>query len=111
MYIKLNDSIVNLDLIKSIDKLTAYLNHNDHSSASHHPIKDDELERWLDISVNGNESQREYTVLYGVSINYLNEKFPTVVMVGKDKENAERVREELAVLLNNNQPLIHEIKL
>jgi hypothetical protein len=109
MYIRINDELVNLDLIKSISKVIPFLVHpSDGQDYSLVLNAKDEL-RWLEISTNGNEQQREYSVVYGFQINRLNEKYPQNIMVGTSSQ-ADKVREEFATFLNNNQPIIHVIK-
>ena len=110
MYIKLNDEIINLDLIKSISKVCAFLCNESDGRDYDSVIEEENVARWLEISTTGNESQRKYHVEFGFQIRRLNEKWPQSVKVGMSRADAEKAREALATLLNGNQPIIHEIK-
>ena len=116
MYIKLKNNIINLDLIKKVTCVKAYhvtrLDYEAEDLLYYNEIRSAEEEaRLLDKTINGNEYQREYTVAYGFEIHYLNEKWPQKVSVGTDRIEARKFLEAFTTLLNNNQPVIHEVKI
>jgi hypothetical protein len=104
MYIKLNDEIINLDLIKKISKVVPIL-----SNGSDIKTQKEEL-RWLDISNTGDKFAQEHNVAYGFLIYHLNEQNPQRIKVGASRHDAEKAREALATLLNGNKPIMHVIK-
>jgi hypothetical protein len=111
MYIKLNDEIINLDLIKKISKVVPILSNGSDGERFDSIIKTqkDEL-RWLDISNTGNKGQQEYNVAYGFLIYHLNEEGSQWIKVGASRNDAEKAREALGTLLNGNEPIMHVIK-
>jgi len=116
MYIKLQNNIINLDLIKKVTDVKAYhvlrLDYEERNFEYYHEIRSAEEEaRLLDKTTNGNEYQKEYVVVYGFEIHYLNEKWPQKVSVGTDRIEARKFLEAFTTLLNNNQPVIHEVKI
>ncbi len=113
MIVKLNDRIINLDLVKEVSEITAYLvnEKRDGNSGYIHIIRTKkDIVRWLDISNTGTESQQEYEVIFGFQIFYLEEKYPKHVKVSLHQSEARKAREAFATLLNNNNPVIHEVK-
>ena len=116
MYIKLQNNIINLDLIKKVTEVNAYhvlkLDHEKGNKDYYHKIESAEREaQLLNQTTNGNDMQREYVVAYGFEIHYLNERFPEKVITGTDRIEARKFLEAFATLLNNNQPIIHEVKI
>jgi hypothetical protein len=115
MYIKLQNNIINLDLIKKVTEVKAYYVHGgdfeEGNTQFHHEIGSSKEEaRLLNLTINGDVDQTKYVVAYGFEIHYLNEKFPEKVITGTDRIEARKFLEAFATLLNNNQPIIHEIK-
>jgi len=110
MFIKLRGNIINLDLVKKISDVKAYLAIEDDSIIQEIVLAGEEA-RWLNISVNGTEQQTRYTVLYGFEISYLKEKYPERVITGESRRDARKYIESFANLINNNQPIIHEVKI
>lgn len=110
MFIKLRGNIINLDLVKKISDVKAYLAINDDTNIREIVLAGEEA-RWLNISVNGTEQQTQYTVLYGFEISYLKEKYPERVITGESRRDARKYIESFANLINNNQPIIHEVKI
>ena len=116
MYIKLQNNIINLDLIKKVTEVNAYhvlrLDHEKGNKDYYRKIESDEREaQLLNLTTNGNDMQREYVVAYGFEIHYLNEKFPEKIITGADRIEARKFLEAFTTLLNNNQPVIHEVKI
>ena len=116
MYIKLQNNIINLDLIKKVTEVKAYhvlgLDYEAGKLNYYHEIGSAQEEaKLLDKTTNGNEYQKEYMVVYGFEIHYLNEKRPQKVSVGTDRIEARKFLEAFTTLLNNNQPVIHEVKI
>ena len=116
MYIKLQNNIINLDLIKKVTEVKAYhvsrLAYEEGMLHYYNEIGSAEEEaKLLDKTINGDEYQREYMVAYGFEIYYLNEKWPQKVSVGTDRIEARKFLEAFATLLNNNQPVIYEVKI
>jgi hypothetical protein len=113
MFIKLQGNIINLDLVKKISDVKAYLAINDDTDIYRYReiVLAGEEARWLNISVNGTEQQTRYTVLYGFEISYLKEKYPERVITGESRRDARKYIESFANLINNNQPIIHEVKI
>ena len=116
MYIKLQNNIINLDLIKKVTEVKAYhvlrLNYEERKLEYYHEIGSAQEEAsLLHKTTNGNKHQKEYTVAYGFEIHYLNEKQPQKVSVGTDRIEARKFLEAFTTLLNNNQPVIHEVKI
>jgi len=109
-YIKLNDEIINLDLIKKISKVVPILSNGSDGERFDSIIKTqkDEL-RWSDISNTG-DKQQQYNVAYGFLVYHLNEQNPQRIKVGASRHDAEKAREVLATLLNGNEPIMHVIK-
>ena len=110
MFIKLRGNIINLDLVKKISDVKAYLAIEDDSIIQEIVLAGEEA-RWLNISVNGTEQQTRYTVLYGFEISYLKEKYPERVITGESRRDARKYIESFANLINNDQPIIHEVKI
>tara|TARA_R110000823_G_scaffold31163_2_gene88930 strand:- start:210 stop:545 length:336 start_codon:yes stop_codon:yes gene_type:complete len=110
MFIKLRGNIINLDLVKKISDVKAYLI-RDGDTSIHEILEAREEARWLNISVNGTEQQTQYTVLYGFEISYLKEKYPERVITGESRRDARKYIESFSNLINNNQPIIHEVKI
>ena len=111
MYIKLNDEIINLDLIKKISKVVPILSNGSDGERFDSIIKTQKEElRWLDISNTGDKFAQEYNVAYGFLIYHLNEQNPQRIKVGASRHDAEKAREALATLLNGNEPIMHVIK-
>jgi len=116
MYIKLQDNIINLDLIKKVTEVKAYhvlrLHHEKGNKDYYNEIKSAEGEaQLLSQTTNGNDMQREYVVAYGFEIHYLNERFPEKVITGTNRHEAEKFLEAFIKFLNNNQLTIPEIKI
>jgi len=116
MYIKLQNNIINLDLIKKVTEVKAYhvlrLDYEERNLEYYHKIGSAQEEAsLLHKTTNGNKHQKEYTVAYGFEIHYLNEKWPQKVSVGTDRIEARKFLEAFTTLLNNNQPVIHEVKI
>jgi len=116
MYIKLQNNIINLDLIKKVTGIKAYhvlrLDYEAGEIDYYYEIGSVKEEvKFLDKTINGDEYQREYMVVYGFEIHYLNEKFPEKVITGTDRIEARKYLEAFTTLLNNNQPVIYEVKI
>jgi hypothetical protein len=116
MYIKLQDNIINLDLIKKVTDVKAYhvtrIDYKEGKLHYYHEIGSAEEEAsLLHKTTNGNQYQQEYIVVYGFEIHYLNEKWPQRVSLGTSRIDAEKYLEAFLTLLNNNQPIIHEVKI
>jgi hypothetical protein len=116
MYIKLQNNIINLDLIKKVSEVKAYhvlrLDYEEGNLHYYHEIGSAQEEAsLLHKTTNGNEYQREYMVVYGFEIHYLNEKWPQKVSVGTNRRDAKKFLDSFTTLLNNNQPVIHEVKI
>jgi hypothetical protein len=117
MYIKLLDTIVNLDLIRDITKVKACLTTeiawemwgNDIKHLSDYDMTTKKELEWLEMSTTGTEGQRDFVVLYYFEILYIGREKKRVI-VGDTRHEANRVREELATLLNDNKPIMHVIK-
>ncbi len=108
MFVKLNESIINLDLVKEISEVVAYVEGDDEPENYHYVIRDPvEIAHWLTKAA---KEGSEYRVRFGFKIYYLEEKFPKHVKVSQHRHEADRAREELATLLNGNQSVIHEIR-
>ena len=115
MYIKLQNNIINLDLIKKVTEVKAYHVHQgdfeEGNMQFHHEIGSSKEEaRLLNLTSTGDVDQKKYVVAYGFEIHYLNERSPEKVITGTDRIEARKFLEAFATLLNNNQPIIHEIK-
>ena len=113
MFIKLSDQLINLDLVKEVSEVIPFLDHPDHTQIgkSHWYFDDEEAyNHWLDISVNGSEGQREYSVHYTFEVHYIGEKYPKYIS-HHDKVKLESARDKFATLLNNNQPVINTIEI
>jgi len=110
MFIKLRGNIVNLDLVKKISDVKAYRVLNGDTDI-HEIAESVEEARWLNDSVNGAEWQTQYTVLYGFEISYLREKYPERVITGESRIDARKYIDSFSNLINNNQPIIHEVKI
>ena len=118
MYIKLQNNIINLDLIKKVTEVKAYhvlrqlLDYEEGKLGYYREIGSAQEEaKLLHKTTNGNEYQKECMVVYGFEIHYLNEKWPQKVSVGTDRIEARKFLEAFTTLLNNNQPVIHEVKI
>ena len=116
MYIKLQNNIINLDLIKKVTEVNAYhvlkLDHEKGNKDYYYKIESVEREaQLLNQTTNGNDMQREYVVAYGFEIYYLNERFPEKIITGTDRMEARKFLEAFIKLINNNQPIIHEVKI
>jgi hypothetical protein len=108
MFVKLNESIINLDLVKEISEVVAYVEGDDEPENYYYEISDPaEIAHWLTKTAKEGSS---YRVRFGFRIHYLEEKFPKHVKVSQHRHEAAVAREELATLLNGNQPVIHEIR-
>lgn len=110
MFVKLNESLINLDLIKEISEVVAFLVHPKEPDNYIYEIEPENVARWLEMSTTGNESQREYDVVFGFKIYYLQEQYPKHIKVSLIRNEAVNAREALATLLNGNQPVIHVVK-
>ena len=110
MFIKLRGNIINLDLVKKISDVKAY-RVLDGDTSIHEILEAREEARWLNDSINGTKWQTQYTVLYGFEISYLREKYPERIVTGKSRRDARKYIESFSNLINNNQPIIHEVKI
>lgn len=108
MFVKLNETLINLDLIKEISGVVAYVESDDDSENYYYIVTDPaEIAHWLaKTAKEGSKCQ----VKFGFRIFYLGEKFPKHVKVSIHRNEAVKAREALATLLNGNTPVIHEIK-
>ena len=116
MYVKLQNNIINLDLIKKVTEVKAYhvliLDYEEGRKDYHFEIETDEKEaQILNQTINGNEYQTEYMVAYGFEISYLNEPNPEKVITGVNRHEAKKFLEVFIQYLNNNQLTIPEIKI
>ena len=108
MFVKLNESIINLDLVKEISEVVAYVEGDGEPENYHYVVIDPkEIAHWLERTAKEGSTNR---VLFGFRIYYLGEKFPKHVKVSPHRNDAVKAREALAALLNGNQPVIHEVK-
>jgi hypothetical protein len=112
MLVKLKNNLINLDLVKEVSTdIFVHLVHPDDAEEYVHVLTNKEdIERWEENTKNGSERQKEYFLMYGFKMWYLNEKYAKTIKVSKDKEETERARVALVTLLNGNNPVIHEIK-
>jgi len=111
MFVKLNESLINLDLIKEISEVVAFLVHSKKDPENYiYELEPKNVAKWLEISTTGNESQREYDVVFGFKIYYLQEQYPKHIKVSLIRNEAVNAREALATLLNGNKPVIHVVK-
>lgn len=107
MFVKLNESIINLDLVKEISGVIAYITGDDDPSGYHYDVSDPvEITRWIERTTD----ESKYKVMFGFKIFYLQEQHPKHVKVSQHRHEAARAREELTTLLNGNRPVIHEIR-
>ena len=116
MYVKLQNNIINLDLIKKVTEVKAYhvlkIDHEKGNKDYYHKIESAEGEaQLLNQTTNGNDMQREYVVAYGFEIYYLNERFSEKVITGTNRHEAEKFLEAFIKFFNNNQLTIPEIKI
>lgn len=113
MYIKLGENIINLDLIRKISKISAHVVDKNKTKPSYYTELDEENEaRWLKMIADKTDKYAQtQRMAYVFKIHYLNEQGYDSVDCGEDKEKAEIALEKLSELLNNNTPIIHEIKI
>ena len=117
MFVRIKDQIVNLDLIKKIGEIEvnsihkSYYEEKDfHTLDRRDRIKSSEEEiRLLTLYANGNETQREYMIVYSINIYYLNERRPERVVIGENRIEARKILEALVKRLNGNINGIEEI--
>ena len=117
MFVRIKDQIVNLDLIKKIGEIEvnslhkSYYEEKDfHTLDRRDRIKSSEEEiRLLTLYANGNETQREYMIVYSINIYYLNEHRPERVVIGENRIEARKILEALVKRLNGNINGIEEI--
>tara|TARA_B100000497_G_C7519831_1_gene315989 strand:- start:194 stop:553 length:360 start_codon:yes stop_codon:yes gene_type:complete len=117
MFVRIKDQIFNLDLIKKIGEIEvnslhkSYYEEKDfHTLDRRDRIKSpDEEIRLLTLYANGNESQREYMIVYSINIYYLNEIHPERVVIGENRTEARKILEALVKRLNGNINGIEEI--
>lgn len=124
MFVRIKDQIVNLDLIKKIGEVEAYSLHKSyyeekdfHTLDRRDRIKTPNEEVRLltlyasgvNISLNGNETQREYIIVYSINIYYLNENNPEMIVIGTSRTEARKILEALVKRLNGNINGIEEI--
>lgn len=117
MFIRLGNTLVNLDLIKELSEVEAHFYTDDSENLYH------SKDYWLDLKPMSSKEEVEtiariatepdytYKVMYCMSIHYLNEKYAKVVMLGFDRIEARKIREEFATLLNNNNSIIPYLKI
>lgn len=117
MFVRIKDQIVNLDLIKKIGEVEAYSLHKSyyeekdfHTLDRRDRIKTPNEEvRLLTLYANGNETQREYIIVYSINIYYLNENNPEMIVIGTSRTEARKILEALVKRLNGNINGIEEI--
>ena len=114
MYVKLKDNIINLDVIKSIDKLDGYYHYKDDVDC--HYLINDTYNTKSDLDV-----QRVISDLYqmgedintsgyyGFYINYLS-GYSIFVKLSHDLEDSTRLYNEFLKYISSNQASIPEIK-
>lgn len=108
MFIKLNESIINLDLIKEISEIVAYVEGDGEPDNYFYSVSDPvEIAGWLNTAA---KKGSEYRIVFGFKVFYLEEKHPKNVKVSTYRNEAVKAREALAELLNGNVPVLHEIK-
>lgn len=108
MFVKLNESIINLDLIKEISEVVAYVEGDGEPDNYFYSVSDPvEIAGWLNTTA---KKGSEYRIVFGFKISYLQEQHPKHVKVSIHRNEAVKAREALATLLNGNTPVIHEIK-
>ena len=107
MFVKLNETLINLDLVKEISEVIAYITRDDDGFGYHYDVSDPvEITRWIERTTD----KSKYKVMFGFKIFYLQEQHPKHVKVSIHRNEAVKAREALATLLNGNTPVIHEIK-
>jgi hypothetical protein len=112
-YIRLQDSLINLDLIKKVDDVSAHAytekNHSDKewmSFESDTPSREAEtLKRYA------TETNYNYRIMYCIKIWYLGEKHPNFVRLGFVRSDAQKLYNEFATLLNGNNSKIPHLKI
>ena len=114
MYVKLKDNIINLDVIKSIDKMDGYYSFSDDKdrpyliSENYNITSNDDVDRIiLDSSQMIDDLITSY--YYGFYINYLSGS-SIFVKLSHDLEDSTRLYNEFLKYISTNQTSIPEIK-
>lgn len=117
MYVKLKDNYINLDLIKKVSEIKAFhgskRDYEEGDYAYISPIIGGDVEeaRLLAISTNGTPQQQNYVVVYGFYIYYLGQEKREKILIGTNRNEAEKYLQAFMLELNNNITSVKEIKI
>lgn len=111
MFIKLGDNIINLDLIKEISQVVEWM-YTKESNYKHVIEPKDYILKGGDKMTNRQawENCDDYDFKWCFAIKYIDGS-EVLVEGGSSNEAMLEAREKLAVLLNNNNPIIHTIEI
>jgi hypothetical protein len=123
MYIKLNNTIINLDLVKEISTIYPVFHSKTESTSKLRGGHEWDLENKKDLEnyqrwvkkMKEDTGEETYTISYVFDVVYLEESTRRVLApFSKDFDaliKLEKARTALVKLLNDNQPIIHTIEI
>lgn len=115
MYIRLQNTLINLDLVKEVDDVTAhaftYKNKIGREKTWMHYDEMTSEEEAEYLTRSATEEGFEYVVMYCIKVWYLDADYPKYVRLGHVRSDAQKLFNEFATLLNNNNPNIPHLKI
>jgi hypothetical protein len=113
MYVKIKDTLINLDVIKYVEKLDGYYNWNDDDSIhliseNREKMSDEDINQYI-TNEKHFEKESNSKSYYGFYINYLNSS-SIFVKLTHDLKDSKRIYNEFLKYVNNNESSIPEIK-
>jgi hypothetical protein len=118
MYIRLQDTLINLDLVKKIDDVTAhhYQNKSDriHSGKEYielKPMEAVEEVKFLALYADPDKNKKKFEVRYFIKVWYIGEDRADFVNCGTNRHDAQKLHTAFSTLVNGNKPITHHLKI